>query len=365
MVKRKILFFVPTLNRGGAERVISTLANYFSDKFDVTIITLSSDVPQYDISAKYKSLNANAYEGGFMKIINIFIRFIRIRRIIKKEQPSAVISFMESANIPVILATRILKWKGSLIISVRNNPLKFPWYYRLLIKILYRFPGRVVAPSLGIKKDLERIIYSHKGIDFIPNPINVKKIKSLSQMRISDIPNLPEKYILAVGRLAYQKGFDRLISIFSKIPNKDLSLVIIGEGDLRSDLNHLIRCSNLENRVIMPGLTENPFPIYKSAICLALTSRYEGWPNVINEAIASGCPVVSYDCKYGPSEILNNNNGLLVPEGNEEEFISSITSLIENPDICKTIIDNGFKNINRYSIERIAQYWLKIANLTS
>tara|TARA_Y100000748_G_C15498406_1_gene489087 strand:- start:1210 stop:2304 length:1095 start_codon:yes stop_codon:yes gene_type:complete len=363
MSKKKLIFIVPTLNKGGAERVVSLLANHFSDEFLVSVISLGSEAPQYDVKAEFISLNLGARKNIYMKVFNSLLRGVRIRKIIKRKRPDAVISFMESANISVILATRMLAWDGSLIVSVRNNPSKFPWYYLWAIKILYKFPHKVVAPSLGILKYLKAQIHNNSGFDFIPNPVDLRNVRRQAELPEESTLQLPEKYILAVGRLTYQKGFDRLISIFSKLKNKDLHLVILGEGELRADLTRLIEFHELEGRVIMPGVADNPFPIYRNAVCLALTSRYEGWPNVINEAIASSCPVVSYNCNYGPNEILNNHNGFLVEEDDEEGFIDAISVLHENQEIRGSIINNGLKNVKKYSVEKISLNWLEIAGL--
>ena len=363
MNKKKIIFLVPTLNKGGAERVVSILSNFLSEKYLVTIISLSSEPSQYDIKSQLITLKVAANKKIIMKLLNVFKRLVSIRKVVKEEQPDLIISFMESANIPVILATRFLNWKGSLTVSVRNNPSMFPWYYRALIKLLYGFPQNVVAPSLGIKKDLEKMVFNHHGIDFIPNPIDLNLIKNESRKQIDDQLKLPDRYVLAVGRLTHQKGFDRLISIFSKLKYTNLFLVILGEGELRNDLNALINSYELKGRVLMPGLIDNPFPVYRHAICLALTSRYEGWPNVINESIASSCPVVSYDCKYGPNEILDHDNGFLIEEDDEEGFINAISALYEKKELRDLHIDNGLKNVEQYSIEKISDRWLRNSGL--
>lgn len=361
MSEKTIMFVVPTLNKGGAERVVSVLANYFSNEFRVIILCLGSDAPQYEVKAEIVRLNVGAHKNLLIKAFNVVLRAVAIRKIIKSRRPDTVISFMESANIPVILATRLLTWHGSLIVSVRNNPLIFPAFYRWAIKLLYRIPKGVVAPSLGISKDLENQIFQNHGIHFIPNPIDYKNIQRQAKVATNYPFELPKEYILAIGRLTYQKGFDRLISIFSKLKNKNLYLVILGQGELRDHLEHLIQSYGLAGRVVMPGLIDNPFPIYRNAVCLALTSRYEGWPNVINEAIATSCPVVSYNCKYGPDEILNNGNGFLIEEDDEQGFIDAIDILQENQEERRLIIDNGLKNVEQYSIERIAHRWLDVA----
>ncbi len=363
MIDKKIFFIVPSLNKGGAERVVSLLSNFLSCQYNVKVISFSTELPQYDLKADFVSLNSDANKNIFIKLINIFVRLFYLRKFIKRECPVLIISFMESANIPAILATRFLNWNGSLMVSVRNNPSTFPWYYRIFIKLFYGVADNVVAPSKGICKELERLIYNYNRIDFIPNPIELEDIKNQSKQEIDSSLTLPKHYILAVGRLTHQKGFDRLISIFSKIRNTDINLVILGEGELRQDLNSLIQDHGLEEKVYMPGLVDNPFPIYRNAICLALTSRYEGWPNVINESLASGCPVVSYNCNYGPSEILDCDNGFLVEENDEEVFVEAISTLYEGKEVRDEYVSIGLKSVAKYSVDKIAMHWLKKSGL--
>ena len=108
----------------------------------------------------------------------------------------------------------------------------------------------------------------------------------------------------------------------------------------------------------MPGLIDNPFPVYRHAICWH-SSRYEGWPNVLNESIASCCPIVSYDCQYGPNEILDHDNGFLIEEDDEESFVNAISEIYEKKELRDLLIDNGLKNIEQYSVEKISDHWLK------
>jgi len=253
---------------------------------------------------------------------------------------------------------------SSLIVSVRNNPLEFPWYYRFAIKVLYKIPYCVIAPSKGVAHGLEKLILNKIQINFIPNPIKLKYIQemALTPEKYSFI--IPEIYILAVGSLSHQKGFDRLISIFSKIKIKNLHLIIIGEGGKRDELQRLIHLYELEKRVIMPGTVENPFYLYRNALCLTLTSRYEGWPNVINEAIACSCPVVSYNCKYGPSEILNQSNGFLIDEGDENGIIDAVNIIYSNKNERERVVNNGLKYVQNYTVEHIAKQWLAIKGIS-
>lgn len=358
--QKEILFIIPTLNSGGAERVVSILMNNFSKRNLVTVVILGAEEPEYDLDDKIEviRLNNKIFSNSIMKLFTLLNRIFLLRRVFKRKNPHKIFSFMESANIPSILASVLLGKSKILSVSVRNNPALFPWFYRLLISFLYVFPARVIAPSNGIAIDLKSRIINNRLIEFIPNPIDIKYIQKMSLSNKDQFFEEPVHYILAVGRLTHQKGFDRLIHAFSKIQINKIRLVIIGEGEKRKELENLINFYDLKERVIMPGLLKNPFYLYKKAICLVLTSRYEGWPNVINEAISCSCPVVSYNCKYGPSEILNNGSGVLIDEGDEKALISAILVIYNNKKMRDALVFKGLQNIKQYSVVNITKLWL-------
>ena len=364
MSRKKILFIAPTLGLGGAERVVSVLSDYLSKSHNVTVVTLSGNDSAYDTKATYVQFGTKIYNVKIMKFLTLISRIFLIRKLLLKKSPDIIISFMESANIPSIFAVLLLDRASSLVVSVRNNPLEFPWFYRFFIKLLYKIPYRVVAPSKGVAHGLEKLILNKIKIDFIPNPIKLKYIQKMALTPERYSFNIPEIYILAVGSLSHQKGFDRLISIFSKIKIKNLHLIIIGEGGKRKELQRLIHLYELEKRVIMPGTVKNPFYLYRNALCLTLTSRYEGWPNVINEAIACSCPVVSYNCKYGPSEILSQSNGFLIDEGDENGVIDAVNIIYSNKNERERVVNNGLKYVKNYSVNKIAKQWLAIKDIS-
>ncbi len=360
---KKILFILPTLGFGGAERVTLTLAEYMSKNYDVSILVLSKSEPEYNTKVKCIQIDTKIFHTKIGKVFNIFYRSYMISKILKRKSPNLIISFMESANIPSIFASLITHNLDSLVISVRNNPLKFPFFYKFLIKTLYRLPHTIVSPSRGVLKGLNLVAPSIKYVDFIPNAIGLKNIQKMMLIPEKYSFDIPENYILAVGSLTHQKGFDRLISIFSRIKIKKLQLVIIGEGTERDNLVKLINKHHLQDRVIMPGIVNNPFYLYNNAFCLIMTSRYEGWPNIINEAIACSCPVISYNCNHGPSEILSHDNGFLVEEGDEDEVINAVNKIYSNKDERRKVVNNGLKYVKNFSVDRIAKQWLSIKGI--
>ena len=364
MSLKKILFVIPTLEFGGAERVTLTLAECLSKNYDVSVLVLSESKYKYSTKVNCIQINTKKFHTKIGKVFNIFYRSYLISKILKNKSPNLIVSFMESANIPSIFASLITHNLDSLVISVRNNPVKFPWFYKILIKTLYRFPHTIVAPSNGVVKGLNIVAPSIKHVDFIPNPIGIDFIQKMMLIPDQYSFDIPKNYILAVGSLSHKKGFDRLISIFARIKIKKLNLVIIGEGSERDNLTKLIDMYNLKERVIMPGIVKNPFYLYNRAFCLIMTSRYEGWPNTINEAIACSCPVISYNCNYGPSEILNHDNGFLIDEGDEDGVIKAVNKIYTNRNERGKVVKNGLKYIKNFSVDKIVKRWLLIKDIS-
>ena len=154
--------------------------------------------------------------------------------------------------------------------------------------------------------------------------------------KLSDSIKMP--FILSVGRLTAQKGYDILIkafySVFKDIP---INLIVAGEGDKRNSLDTLIRSLHLENKVFLIGNEQNPFPLYQHALFFVLSSRWEGFANVLVEALACSCPIISTDCHYGPSEVLKKGEyGILVPPENTDALALAMKNMYESEELRKS-----------------------------
>lgn len=355
----RILVVIPSLERGGAERVVSVLTQEWARQHDVTLALFDARDPAYPYGGRLVDLGCPAGSGVRCKAINAFLRVIRLSRLIRATQPDRIITFMESANFPAILAAVLTGARDRLVVSVRNDPARFPKGYRSLIPWLYRYPNRVVTVSNGVAEALARMGVPRTKLQAIPNPVALDGLESGLMVDRAGLPGMPARFILAVGRLHPQKGFDRLLQAFARIAAADLHLVILGEGPERGKLQAQTEDLGIGAFVHLPGALKNPFLWYRQAACFVLSSRYEGFPNVLIEAMACGCPVVSFDCHYGPYEIIEDGvSGLLVPEGDVEGLARAIRRVVEDDYLSQTLREAGKERARQFDVKEVARQWL-------
>ena len=178
--------------------------------------------------------------------------------------------------------------------------------------------------------------------------------------------NLPKgadpnkKWIISIGRLTYQKGFDILLSAFQRIAYKypDWQLLILGEGELRLELENLRDKLGLTYQVFLPGLLDNPFPFLKQSKLFVLSSRFEGFGNVLIEAMACGLPVISTDCPSGPREIIRNSvNGILVPNEDMPALAATMDRLMSDEEERQRLAARAPEGAKLFTLEKIVGMW--------
>ncbi|WP_339612003.1 glycosyltransferase, partial [uncultured Planktosalinus sp.] len=173
-------------------------------------------------------------------------------------------------------------------------------------------------------------------------------------------------YIFGIGRMHEIKQFDHLIHAFDRSSAKErgFKLVLMGDGALKSDLQNLVQRKNIENNVVFMEYQENPFPYFRGAHLTALTSKNEGFPNILIESLACETPVVAYDCESGPAEIIiQNENGILVENQNLDAMTRAIETMITDADFYKYCKSMTLKSIERFDFETIGKQWLNFLNL--
>lgn len=360
----KILFCINSLVKGGAERVVSNLANYFSNDNDVSIMTLTNYEIAYELRENINIINLDkkkkkSYENQnkllkkIVKIPKLLYRVIKMRKELKKISADIIISFLPETSFLVLLNKRK---SDKIIVSVRNDP-KIEYksrIYNLIMKKLYPRANGFIFQTYEAQEYFKDIIRCESTI--IPNPINPMFIsKSYEGER--------KQEIVSVGRLTNQKNFTVLINAFAEISQKytDYKLIIYGEGELRNELEKEINDLKLNDRILLPGITNMvKEKIYQSRM-FVLPSLYEGMPNSLMEAMALGMPVISTDCPCGgPRELIKNNiNGLLIEVNNKEELVKAMEKIILNEELMINLGKEASKISETHNPDEINKKWRK------
>lgn len=363
MINKKIIFCINSLDSGGAERVVSILSNYFSEKNDIYIITITNNEIKYNLNSKINVISlANRKNKIKSKIINkitllpkFIHRTIKMRKILKKINGDIIISFLPEASFMSLIAN---KGYTKIIVSDRNDP-KIEYsnkIYNYFFHKLYPSADGFVFQTEDAKKYFEDNLINlyEKGKKIIFNPVNEKFLKTKKNLRM-------ENTIVSVGRLTEQKNFDLLIDSFyelnKKLPN--YNLIIYGDGNLRKKLELKINTLGLKNKVELPGVISDVEDKISNSSLFVMTSNYEGMPNALIEAMCLGLPVISSDCPCGGPRMLINNgeNGYLFEVGNKEELISKMYEVLSNKRINDKFRLNSKKVIDLVHPDIISKKW--------
>jgi len=354
----RILFVLPSLGAGGSERVVTTLANHWAAAGrEVGVANFDApDFPPFYPLAKEIALfrlNLPAVAESLPVQLRQTMRRIRaIEGVYREFKPDVVISFLTKANVMAILAAR--RSRVPVIISERNNPTlqHFNGFWRIARAYTYpRAFSFVTMTTAAAEYYPER---QRPRTKIIPNP--VKLPENWQNRRKGNT-------VTSVGRLTGQKQFHLLIEAFSSISARfpGWNLRIWGEGDARKDLEDLRAKLGMEDRIYLPGLTDYPGQWVETADVFVLSSAYEGWPNVIVEAMAAGLPVVSFDCEHGVKDMIEDGvSGRLVPQSDVAGLADAIAGVLETPDLRASLATNALKASRRYETESIACQWIQI-----
>lgn len=366
----KLCLVINSLTSGGAERVASTIANYWAENnYQITILTFDdgSEPPFYDLVSKIQHIPmgiAKESSNLFDALFNTSKRLWRLRKIISNLAPDVIISFLNTVNILTLIATKGLKIP--VVISEHIDPYREQmnnqtWY--ILRQWTYSWASCLVTPSNGVMNYFG--LWNLKMTAIIPNPVTIIREKEANQLTGEKDNSSDNFSIIAVGRLEQQKRFDLLINSFAQL--KDLypnwQLNIFGEGQLRSELEFLCEKLNLCDRVFLPGRVKNIHNKMRQSDLFVLSSSYEGFGMVIVEAMACGLPVISTDCPSGPSEIITNNvDGILVPNENAKKLVKAMDYLMSNPLERKKLGENALKITERFGLEKVMAMWRNLLN---
>lgn len=345
----KITFTIGSLEGGGAERVLILLSEAFVKRgHAVTILTLvgeESDFYVFPRSVKRVCL-------GLSQPLQADLRFLSLRRSILSTEPDVVVSFMCRMNIAVLIATLFLMIP--VIVCERIDPKahQIPSIWKWMRWWIYLFADAIVVQTEQARDYfLPRF---RSKVRVIPNPV-LKPAGDVSVQGLSRKPSL-----VAMGRLDDQKGFDLLLRAFARLKKKypEWRLTILGEGPLRSELQALLKNLGLLSCVDLPGFVKSPGTYLRQSDIFVLSSRYEGFPNALCEAMAMGLPVISTDCPSGPGDIIRDGiDGILVTPNDLDALATAMEHLMSDEVERRRLASRAPEIVQRFGVEKVMDLW--------
>lgn len=370
----KVIIFIHSLTCGGAERVSVALSKYLvKSGYEVVILTMHNKDQDFyilDPNVKRISLDLARHTKRSEKIFANLVRVSSLRATLKAEQPDLIIGMMTASAVQAIVASFRLPVR--VIASERNYPgrmsIKKQW--SVLRKLLYRFADAHVVQTHKIADWLK----SHAGarnVEVIPNSVTWPIPFFSPMLDPKVVVDSTAQLLLAVGSKAYQKGFDLLIPAFAKAircQNHNWHLVILGlesdedlATDQRSKLMDLATQEKIEEYVHFPGRFGNVGEWYQRADIFVLSSRYEGFPNVLLEALASGCSCVAFDCDTGPRDIIKHeHNGMLVPAEDIEALGDTLGKVMADQALRDRLSSNTISVRDCFCENKIFKKWKEV-----
>ena len=354
----KAVFVISSLGAGGAERAMSELATFLAAKdWDVILATFDGTdaVDFYSLSMQVRRVHldrSGPTQSLFAKLAANAGRVRALRDLVHRERPNVVLGFMETINVLCLLATVGLR--VPVVVAERTDPsmhVVVPKPWRAARRLLYRHSAAVVAQTEAAAEWLRN--HCRTQVDVIPNAL-----------RPLPRPSTPrEQLVLAIGRLQPEKGFDLLLYAFARIHTGQPGwrLAIVGDGNQRAALQALAARLGLTECIDWPGRTHEVEAWYARASVVAVPSRYEGFPNVLLEAMAMGAAVVAADCRSGPREmVVPGENGLLVPVDDSAALAAALEQLMDDSALRERLGASATEVRSRFGAEKILPLWMAL-----
>jgi glycosyltransferase involved in cell wall biosynthesis len=352
---KRIALFISSLQKGGSERVMVNLAEYFhQNNFEVILVTQYKKEVEYDINPRIRRVYSEPDESLLTdsRIHNFITRYKTLREVWSAYKPDIILSFLGKNNLMAIATSAFLPSKT--VVSVRGEPtMEYDsGLMRFLAKFMFRFADGV-------------ILQTKQSMNFFPKAVRKKSVIMSNPLNPAFLnkryTGTREDVIVTVGRLDENKNQAMLIHAFSRIAAEfpKLKLVIYGDGDCKEKLEELAQSKNLSDRISLPGSISDVPEHIRNARIFALTSNTEGMPNTIIEAMALGLPVVSTDCPCGgPAELIEDGiNGLLVPVGDAYALADAFRKILEDSALESKLQENASKITQKLAPDKVNKEW--------
>lgn len=345
----KISFFIGSLSRGGAERVISILANdYCARGWDVDVVLMLKNVVDYPLDEGIRIVDITGHSSNYLK--NAPHWAMSIRKYLKDRKPDRVVSFAGRINALVLTAT--VGMKQTIIVSERNDPKHdgrgkgMLWYCNRI----YHRADKIVFQNTYEKSCFDKSLEDRGCI--IPNPIAVNALKEDTQ----------EMVIATAGRLGPQKNQAMLVRAMAQVHEKypEVKCRIYGEGSLRETLQQQIRELGLNNTVTLEGNVSDIHQRLAKCGIFVMTSNFEGLSNALIEAMMMGLPCITTNFPGVDELITNGENGLMIPLDDHAALAQQIERLLADPEFAKVLGRNAKEYAQRFKAEVVLQQWHEV-----
>ena len=352
---KRILFINSSLGNGGSERVMTLLANEFSQRnYQVDMLIENNVKESYPLDENINRIFFDSHNACGFKYVFSWVK--KIRRTMKAGSYNVVISFMMRNNVLALLAN--IGLKNQIIVSERCDPRRIEDYgilFKAGERLLYPLAKKIVLQTEEVKNYYGKSI--RKNATVIPNPINQFIQCEADKKRRRTV-------FVAVGRLHEQKNYPMLLRAFSLFSKEieGYTLEIFGQGPLLEKLQSLCHELNIEDKVLFKGYVNNVHEYMRTATAFVMTSNYEGISNAMLESLGMGLPTICTDCPVGGARMMikPNINGILIPVGNEEACASAMLKVVRDEEFAAKLCREAVKIRNEYSISTIADMWQEI-----
>lgn len=348
---KSFFFITPSLTSGGAERVISELATYFSNfqEFRVTVICLIKEKHFYKLPDNVTVVEPDFYHSNYSRLVFTYKIYRFLRNYLKNNRPDAQLTFGGKYNSFVLLASLGLGIKT--YVSDRSRPtISYGKFLDRLNAVMYKKAAGIVAQTGKAKEEAQKKT-GNKNIRIIGNPIKQMQVDNIVQK---------QKIIVNAGRFIKSKHQQVLAEYFAKVNDGTWKLIYLGDGEYFEATKTRVKELGIEQFVEFAGTVKNIDAYYNKASIFAFTSTSEGFPNVLGEAMSAGLACISFNCVAGPSDLIQDGvNGFLVEEMNHEEYTEKLKKLMQNPELIKSFGQQARQSIQQFSSDNIGKEYMK------
>lgn len=362
--KKKYMLLITGMVMGGAERVMATIANELVERGnEVILVTMKEAQSAYRLDKRIKFIGANGVletQRGIKRNIQLLFSGIKgmlfyIKQL-RENKPDIVLSFLTNTNLMAIVVNKLLVRDIPVVISERCDPQNRGFLITRLCDWIYPKSSCIVCQSNKVGEYFKKI-NSKSRISIIPNPINDEAISN-------KVASKRRKVIIGVGRLSKQKNFDLLINSFNLIKDDfpDYFIEIYGQGPEKDHLLSLINSLELKNRIKLMGTRDKVMEYVYDSSLYVMSSNFEGFPNALIEAMASGLPVICTDFPTGTAReiIEDGKNGYIVSMKDEEEMAKAMKEILKNCDLQEKMSLENRKIIERLEKRKIVNKWIDV-----